>query len=182
MKKLSDIIDGVMAIEGGYVNNPNDKGGATNFGITEETARLNGYYGPIKELPRHVAFDILMNVYIKKPGFDLIFNINEKIGIELIDTGVNCGPSVPSKWLQTCLNAFNKQGKLYGELEVDGKAGKDTRAALVAYLNKRGSRAESVMLKALNCLQGQFYIQITEKRKENEDFIFGWFDNRVTLP
>ncbi len=33
------IIEGILGKEGGYVNNPNDKGGPTRWGITQTTAR-----------------------------------------------------------------------------------------------------------------------------------------------
>jgi hypothetical protein len=43
------LIDALIEREGGYVNNPADKGGATNFGITEAVARANGYAGPMRD-------------------------------------------------------------------------------------------------------------------------------------
>ncbi|OCO16336.1 hypothetical protein AN684_0205915 [Klebsiella pneumoniae subsp. pneumoniae] len=39
------IIEGILGKEGGYVNNPNDKGGPTRWGITQTTARAYGYKG-----------------------------------------------------------------------------------------------------------------------------------------
>lgn len=42
---MNPIIDGIIALEGGYVFNPKDKGGATHWGITEATARAHGYAG-----------------------------------------------------------------------------------------------------------------------------------------
>lgn len=35
------------------------------------------------------------------------------------------------------------------------------------------------MLRAANCLQGAFYIDISRSRQANEDFTFGWFANRI---
>jgi lysozyme family protein len=46
------IIEGILGKEGGYVNNPNDKGGPTRWGITQTTARAYGYSGDMKALPR----------------------------------------------------------------------------------------------------------------------------------
>ncbi|MBF4815817.1 hypothetical protein HIJ91_10795 [Cronobacter sakazakii] len=40
---------------------------------------------------------------------------------------------------------------------------------------------ESVLVKALNCTQGDYYLEITEKREANEAFIYGWLRERVTL-
>jgi lysozyme family protein len=52
VKTIESLIDDVLAREGGYVDHPDDRGGATNFGITERVARASGYDGPMRELPR----------------------------------------------------------------------------------------------------------------------------------
>jgi hypothetical protein len=52
---------------------------------------------------------------------------------------------------------------------------------LKAYLARRGPGGEVVLLKALNVLQGERYIEIAEKRPAAEDFVYGWLANRVAL-
>ena len=37
------IINEIIGVEGGYVNDPSDSGGETNFGITVAVARQFGY-------------------------------------------------------------------------------------------------------------------------------------------
>ncbi|WP_083579019.1 glycosyl hydrolase 108 family protein [Tardibacter chloracetimidivorans] len=44
-------LNALLHREGGYVNNPNDTGGETNWGITRGVAVANGYSGPMKDLP-----------------------------------------------------------------------------------------------------------------------------------
>ena len=39
------LIDDLIEREGGFVNHPADRGGATCFGITEAVARAHGYSG-----------------------------------------------------------------------------------------------------------------------------------------
>lgn len=56
-----------------------------------------------------------------------------------------------------------------------------TLAALRAYLAKRGTEGETVLLKALNCLQGERYIDIAERRPKDEEFVYGWLRARVAL-
>ena len=67
----------------------------------------------------------------------------------------------------------------YPDLVVDGVVGPATIAALRAYLAKRGAEGERVLLVALNCTQGARYLEITETRQQNEDFLYGWLRERV---
>lgn len=65
---------------------------------------------------------------------------------------------------------------------MDGAIGKNTLDALKRYLDERGKEGETVLVKALNCTQGDYYLDITEKREANEAFIYGWLRERVTMP
>ncbi|WP_278002867.1 glycosyl hydrolase 108 family protein, partial [Bacillus thuringiensis] len=94
MKSIDDAITAVLANEGGYVNNPNDKGGETNYGITIAVARANGYAGPMRDLPASVARQIYVKQYVAAPGFDKIAPVSIPVAAELVDTGVNMGPQV----------------------------------------------------------------------------------------
>ena len=49
---VEGLIDALIDREGGYVDHPADKGGATCFGITQAVARAHGYAGPMRQLPR----------------------------------------------------------------------------------------------------------------------------------
>lgn len=178
---IETLIDGIIGREGGYTNNPSDPGGATMFGITERVARANGYTGPMSALPRETAKDIYFGQYVSKPGFAPIMAFSERIAEEVVDTGVNMGPSVATMLLQRSLNALNGQARYWPDLKVDGDCGPGTIAALKAYVAKRGPSGETVLLKALNCLQGERYIRIAEGRSASEDFVYGWLANRIAL-
>ena len=54
------------------------------------------------------------------------------------------------------------------------------RLALNHFLTLRGKQGEEVLIKALNCSQGAYYLDITEKNKGNEEFIYGWMKARIT--
>lgn len=170
-----DVINSVIGKEGGYVNNPADRGGATIWGVTERVARAHGYTGDMRNMSREQAVAIYEADYWFGPRFDQIAQVSPAIAAELMDTGVNMGPSVPSKWLQRWLNAFNLQGTLYPDMIVDGQIGPRTISALTLFLKKRGKEGEAVMLKALNCSQGNRYLEIAEGNKSQEAFIYGWF-------
>jgi len=178
---ITEIIASTLAKEGGYVNNPNDKGGETNWGITVAVARANGYTGPMKSMRQAEAVAIYQQKYWVKPGFNLVATVNMAVAEELFDTGVNMGPDVPARWFQEWLNAFNRQGKLYADIEEDGDIGPATIAAFRAFLKARGSEAVEVMLKGLNSDQGAKYKQLARSRAPNEEFVFGWLRTRVGL-
>jgi len=178
---IEQMIEATIGSEGGYSNNPADAGGETMWGITECIARKHGYTDAMNALPRDEAVAIYRQEFAIDPGFAAVAEINEKIGTELFDTGVNMGPAVPSLWFQEALNALNNGGKLYADIKEDGDIGPGTLAALRSYLRTRGADAERVMLIALNCLQGARYVDLARTRAANETFEFGWLDNRVTL-
>ncbi|MBW7981508.1 glycoside hydrolase family 108 protein [Enterobacillus tribolii] len=178
---MNPIIESILNIEGGYVNNPADRGGPTKWGITQTTARNHGYQGDMRDLTRDQAYAILEQDYWIAPGFDRIAQLSEPLAFELCDAGTNIGPSYPSRWLQRWLNAFNQQAKKYDDIQVDGHIGNNTLNALRSYLDWRGQEGEKIMLQALNCSQGEYYLQITEKRAANETFIYGWIRERITV-
>lgn len=169
---LDEIIDSTIKAEGGYVNDPADSGGATNYGITEKTARANGYQGDMRNLPLATARQIYRNEYLVKPGFA---DFPSEVAAELFDTGVNMGPAKATEFLQRATNALSGSG-----LSVDGKMGPATKAAVRAYLSSR-SNAASILVKALNCLQGVRYIEIVEGKPSQRKFINGWLASRVEI-
>lgn len=176
---IDSLIDGVIGREGRYSDNPADVGGKTMWGITERVARANGYAGPMRDMPRDAARNIYFSQYVQKPGFAAVMAVNDAIAEELVDTGVNMGTATASLFLQQALNTFNNQGADYPDLKVDGDVGPATISALKALLAKRGADGVTVMLRALNALQGERYITIGAGRPANEAFEFGWFLRRV---
>lgn len=175
------IIDGILAVEKGFVNHPDDKGGPTNFGITQAVARANGWTGPMEDLPETVARMIYMKRYVTEPHFDQVAALEPKVGYELIDTGVNMGPARAAMFFQRCLNVFNQQGSRYADVFVDGRIGPVTIEAFKAFLRWRGAAGARTILKALNCLQGARYIEIAENDARQESFTYGWLTHRVEL-
>lgn len=175
------LIDGVIGREGGYVNHPDDRGGETIWGITVGTARRYGFKGAMRTMTRAQAVEIYRAQYWTQPGYDRVAALSEKVAEELFDTGVNMGPGVASTMLQRCLNALNRQGKDYPDIKVDGDVGPATLRSLTAFLRVRGKEGERVLLKGLNALQGERYIELAEKRQANESFVYGWLRNRVEM-
>lgn len=176
---FENFFDDLLLVEGGNSNNPHDSGGETCLGITEKVARANGYEGPMKELPVAVAKKIYKAKYWDILMLDEIKEDCPKLCLKLADIGVNLGTKQAAFFLQRLLNALNDQGKLYSEIKADGNIGSVTIATLKKFLTVRGRDGELVLLRALNCLQGMFYLSLAERREKDESFIYGWFLNRV---
>ena len=176
---VGQLIDELIDREGGYVNHPADRGGATCWGITEAVARAHGYGGAIAALPREEAAAIYRRLYWLRPGFDQVARRTPRLAAELFDTGANMGPAVAATFLQRALTALNRNGKDYPDLVPDGRIGPATLAALDAFLAVRGRQGETVLLRALEALQGERYLRLAERRPANEAFLYGWLANRI---
>ncbi|WP_413191780.1 glycoside hydrolase family 108 protein [Pararobbsia alpina] len=171
----------VVGIEGDYSDHPLDRGGKTRFGITQAVARAEGYAGPMSSLPLGLAKTIYRRRYWDALSLDRVASISYPVALELFDTGVNMGPSIAATFLQRSLNALNRRARDYADVRVDGAIGEQSLAALHGFFGQRVHKAEAVLLKVLNCLQGARYIDTAERRSANEDFVFGWFDNRIGM-
>ena len=177
---VEEMIDELIEREGGYVDHPADKGGPTRFGITEAVARAHGYCGAMVDLPRREAADIYRRLYWLRPRFDQVAMRVPSVAAELFDTGANMGPAVAATFLQRALTALNRGGSDYPDLTTDGRIGPATIAALDAFLGVRGRKGgETVLMRALEALQGERYLRLAEKRPANEAFLYGWLANRI---
>lgn len=174
-----DLIDAVIDREGGYVHHPADRGGPTRYGITEATARADGYGGALRALPRARAAAIYRRLYWFGPGLDRVAELAPALAAELFDTGVNMGPPVAIGFLQRALNALNRGASDYPDIAMDGCIGPRTLAALTAFLDRRAPLGETVLLRAVEALQGERYLSLAERRPANEAFLYGWLANRL---
>lgn len=173
------LIDDLIGREGGFTNHPADRGGPTNWGITQQVARAYGYAGDMRDLERDEAKAIYRKRYWDRPGFADVATRYPALAAELFDTGVNMGPPTAAKYLQRSLNVLNRQARDYGDVPTDGDIGPMTLAALDAYKRRRGDVGERVLFKAVDALQGARYIEIAEHSPSQEAFVFGWLRTRV---
>ena len=177
---VDELIDNLIEREGGFSDHPADAGGPTCFGITEAVACAHGYGGPMRLLPRSEAARMYKQLYWLRPRFDEVAKLSPRVAAELFDTGANMGPTVAATFLQRALTALNRNASDYPDLTPDGRIGPATLAALDTFLAKRGrTSGETVLLRALEALQGERYLRLAERRPANEAFLYGWLANRI---
>lgn len=149
----------VIEHEGGFVDDPTDRGKATNWGISQRA------YPEVDV--RNLTLKQAKIIY-RDDYYDKFYDkLSEEIAIELFDTGVNMGVRVAKEFLQKAMNLMNRNEKNFADLEVDGILGKRTLAAY----NKVNKKA---LLKVLNGLQFSYYVSIVENDKTQERYFNGW--------
>ncbi len=94
--RFEKALEYLFQAEGGYSNHKNDKGGATNFGITQRTydayQQRKGFAPtPVKQITRQEAAQIYYEDYWIASGADKIDNF--PIALILFDSCVNHGVS-----------------------------------------------------------------------------------------
>lgn len=176
---IDDLIDAVIDREGGYVNHPADRGGPTRYGVTQAVARAHGYGGDMRGLPRAQAVAIYAARFWRAPGFDRVATLIPRVAAELFDTGVKMGPGVACGFLCRALNALNRGGSDYPDIAATPRIDDAVVAAVTRFVAKRGAGGETVLLKAIEALQGARYLDLAERRPANEAFLYGWLAQRL---
>lgn len=186
MANFEKVFRELIIIEGGYSDHQDDGGGITKYGITEETARRNGYEGDMRLLTLETAQRIYFKEYWEPYNFDLIQN--SKVAGELFEFTVNTGSGhLASLILQRSYNVLNKNI----QLTQDGLIGPKTASTINSY------KFYKSLFKTMNIFQGMFYIALAESDKDllenikqsihkdgnekHKTFIRGWLDNRVSI-
>lgn len=121
-KNYPTIMEHTFQWEGGYVDHPQDPGGATNMGITFSV--LREWRGQpitkqdVRNLTREEAIDIYKAKYWNKVWGDIM---PSGLDLVMMDAGVNSGIFASIRWVQRALGNVNKDGKLgpqtYGAIQ-----------------------------------------------------------------
>ena len=175
-----------MANEGGYANDPDDRGGETYRGIARNFhpdwpgwTRIDKYKAAEK-FPRVLDADHALKGWVQDFYRD---NFWRKVGCHVVehqplaeflfDFAVHAGTKVPVLHLQRALNVLNRGETIWKDIEVDGVLGPKTVKALGSY--KRWE-TPFPLFKVLNGLRTSFYVGLVEKRVQNEKFLHGWLN------
>ncbi len=132
MRTVRQIADEIVAREGGFVNDPDDPGGATKFGVTIHTMQRLGLdldrdgavtHRDVKVLTRAQAIDIFVDHYFERPRLGLL---PQTVQASVFDMYVNAG----SQAVRILQNLLCQMGF---EVTVDGVIGPQTARATDAY-------------------------------------------------
>lgn len=165
MKTVIEIADEIIAREGGYVNDPDDPGGATNFGVTIHTMRrlgldLNGdgrvTEQDVRRLSRTRARDIFVEHYYQSPQ---ISSLPESVQASVFDMYVNAGGGAV-RILQRLLRQMGQ------DISVDGAIGPQTIAAAKAAYEA----APNYFADAYGIARRNFYYRLADNRPASRKY------------
>jgi lysozyme family protein len=165
MKSVRDIAEEIVAREGGYVNDPDDPGGATNYGVTIHTMRRLGMdldrdgdvdARDVRALTRDQAIDIFIRHYFQKPRIHLL---PEPLQATVFDMYVNAGGNAV-KILQRLLAEFQEP------VTVDGALGPMTAAAVKRVYDKAGY----YLVDAYGIARRNYYFRIGDRRAASRKY------------
>ena len=167
-RSVEQMIDDVIRREGGYVDHPQDRGGPTNFGVTQST--LSRHLGrpasadDVRRLERTLAAEIYRREYYEAPRIDAL---PARIQPFVFDAAVNHGPGRAIRFVQQVCNAAG-----FGPLAVDGQCGPRTRQAATEADRAMGDW----LLAALVEERRNFYLALVERDPEQRVFLKGWLN------
>lgn len=181
--------------EGGWCNDPADRGGETYAGIARhffpdwpgwtviDAARSHpSFRQGAAAFSRHLAAlpaltDAVRDWY-RREWWDRLGlgNLPQALANEIFEQSVNLGKGGAGRLLQRVINAFNwdkaRKQPLFPDLAVDGAIGPRTLDGLALLLRSRTH--EAALVHALNCMQGAHYINLAAGTPSQRRFTDGW--------
>lgn len=155
----TDPIDNILRREGGYSNNPLDKGGRTDKGISEKANPEAWADGVVTDAEARAIYE---QKYVKGPGFD---KINDpKLREQLIDFGVNSGPMIAIKKLQELLH-----------VPADGVLGPKTLSVLPNPLEYASRDLNNALVGARIRMIGKIVTNVPSQLK----YLNGWLNRAL---
>ena len=159
MPTVRQIASEIVTREGGFVNDPNDPGGATNFGVTIHTMRRLGLdldmdgdvdVADVRLMTRDRATEIFIEHYYHRPQ---ISDLPVALQPSVFDMQVNAG-SAAVRILQRLLRDMGL------EIAVDGGIGPQTIAVAEAAF----AQAPDHLVDAYGIARRNFYYSLADRR------------------
>jgi len=172
-----EYLNAVLEYEGGLVDDPDDKGGKTNRGITEATLR-----SAIKEgiVPPTVTIESLTyDLESVRKIYEVRYYLRAKcnfmphpLAFAHFDASVNHGVGNSARFIQRTLNVFGTS------LNVDGAIGPKTLAALEEVL----STVDVDLITKTYCnIRKSFYDAIVTNNPSQRKFYNGWMNRLIKV-
>lgn len=181
--------DRLGLVEGGHANDPLDRGGETQFGISLRFLKAEGAIdldgdgladfdldmdgdidgADVRQLTRGDARYLFHRCFWLRLDAD---NISPPIGEMMFDQAVNGGLTAAKKLLQRAINAIGRKYHYRGvALRVDGVIDKDTRATLGWLIERHGMREVAA---AYREAAKDRYRAIVQANPSQARFLKGW--------
>jgi lysozyme family protein len=158
----------VLSHEGGFVDNPNDPGGATKYGISlrflREEMRRNVRPIDVRQMTKDEAIDIYREWWWDRFGYGAI--ADQATATKVFDMAVNMGGKRAHRIVQEALN------DLGFSLDVDGVLGAQTCVAIAKTEPRR-------LLSKLVARQSDYYRSLAQARPQFRVFLAGWLERAV---
>lgn len=158
----------IVRREGGYVNDPDDPGGATNFGVTIHTMRRLGLdldgdgdvdSADVRALTADQAVDIFLRHYFERPGIN---RLPEAIHATVFDMYVNAG----SNAVKILQRVINQAGLEDADLVVDGAIGPMTIAAA----HRAHAEMGDFLADAYGIARREYYYRLADRRPASRKY------------
>lgn len=165
MDSIDTIAAEIVRREGGFVNDPDDPGGATKYGVTIHTMRRLGLdvtgdgqvdVQDVRQLTVRQAVDIFKKHYFYKPKID---QLPKALQVSAFDMQVNAG-GMAVKLLQKLLNAFDE------DIVVDGALGPQSIAAV----ERVWAKAPDHLVDAYGIERRNYYYRLADKRFKSRKY------------
>jgi lysozyme family protein len=149
-------VDVVLKNEGGYVYNPRDPGGETNFGISKRSHP----HVDIKHLTRDDAIKIYYDEYWLPHNLAML---PPSVATKMFDALVNIGPSEAITCLQRALKACKNQVMENGVIDT-------------ATLDCVHQTTPDVLVPALRSEIASYYRVLAAEHQRDQTFVKGWLN------
>ena len=162
---VQQIANEIVDREGGYVDDPDDPGGATNHGVTIHTLRRLGLdltgdgavtAADVRALSRAQAVEIFLQHYYRGPG---IAGLPEVLQPSVFDMYVNAGANAV-RLLQALL------AEMGFDIAVDGEIGPQTLRVAHAAL----ASAPDHLVDAYGIARRNYYYSLADRRPSSRKF------------
>lgn len=158
-KTINAALDKVSGIEGGYVNDPVDRGGETNHGITLkflQSVQPGATSASLKALDKKQARVLFDQHFVKAPGLNKLPDVAQA---EAVALSINAGPTRAIKVLQRAAG-----------VEEDGRIGPGTIAAIKRLTNDQ-----------IKVAVDGYYHGIVKANPSQKRFLNGWLNRSAIV-